>query len=289
MTPSILEAILWGKKELEKLPDPRVQAELLITHVVEKDRLYIHLHSAQRLTDAQWERFQKAVARRLRGEPLQYITGTQNFMGFDFEVTPDVLIPRQDTERLVEVVLDWTVSRHAAGELKIADLGTGSGAIAVALAKLIPSTHLYAVDISEAALRLAKKNALRLDAAGKITFLQGDLFRPLKPLQLEGSLDIIASNPPYIAFQEKNELEPVVRDHEPHLALFAPGEGLDFYRSIIPEAKTYLKRGGLLALEIGASQASSVKKIFEETAGYSNIAVFKDYAGLDRVVTAELE
>lgn len=294
--PTILEATLWGKRELEKtgITNPRSQSEMLLWHVMKKDRLYLHLNPGEELSAEIWNLFQEAVSRRAGGEPLQYITGVQNFMGFDFQVTPDVLIPRQDTERLIEVIQEWlreAVSRQpsAVSSFKIADLGTGSGAIGVTLAKLIPSAKVYALDISPKALEVARKNAENLDVADKITFLQGDLFEPLEPLNLQGQLDIVASNPPYIAFSEKEGLTVEVREHEPHLALFAPEEGLEFYKKIIPGARKFLKPGGLLAMEIGASQAEAVKKILLETGGFEKIAVYQDYNGLDRVVTAILK
>ncbi len=288
--PTILEAVLWGKKELAGtgIANPRSQSELLLGHVLKKDRLYLHLNPKEKLTPEEWKLFRNAISRRAGGEPLQYITGVQNFMGFDFRVTPDVLIPRQDTERLIEVVTKWLEQYPGKDTLKIADLGTGSGAIGITLARLNPRAHVYAVDISDKAIEMAQKNAESLGVTSQMTFLRGDLFGPLEALELKGQLDIVASNPPYIAFSEKETLATEVREHEPHLALFSPEEGMAFYRRIIPGAGPYLKKGGLLALEIGSTQAGKVRSLLE-TAGYSKIAVHQDYAGLDRVLTAEFE
>ena len=209
------------------------------------------------------------AARRERREPLQQILGTQSFCGLDFLVTPDVLCPRPDTERLVELALPYCTGR-------VLDLCTGSGCIGIALRCLGKAESVTASDISGEALKVARENALRNRA--DIIFLQSDLFS-----RIEGNFSLIVSNPPYIPKDQMDGLMPEVRDYEPRLALYGGPDGLDYYRRLIPEAFRHLEDGGRLFVEIGFDQGKSVPEFFRE-AGFSEVGTAKDYAGLDRVV-----
>lgn len=227
------------------------------------------------MDDIQQERFQQLIARRAQHIPLQYITGVQHFYGYEFKVTPDVLIPRYDTEILIEKILETKQPFK-----KVLDLCTGSGCIAITLAKELQTTSCVAVDISMEALQVANENAKNLDAS--VTFLYGDLYEPVKENQL-GNFDLIVSNPPYIPSAVCEELMEEVRVHEPRLALDGKEDGLFFYRKIITDAGAYLKNEGYLFLEIGYDQGLPVKEMLREQ-GFQEVAIHQDLAGLDRVV-----
>lgn len=222
------------------------------------------------------DNYRKLVSRRAQRIPLQHLTGTQEFMGLEFLVSPDVLIPRQDTENLVEEVLLW-LKQHAQSSCKVLDLCTGSGCIAVSLALLNEAAVVTGSDFSEAALTMAAKNAANLKAG--VQFVQGDLFENIRE-----TYDVIVSNPPYIAAKVIETLMPEVRDHEPLCALDGGSDGLDFYRRIIREAPNHLRPGGRLFFEIGYDQGRIVKSLLQE-AGFSQVVCKKDLAGLDRIVS----
>lgn len=222
------------------------------------------------------DNYRKLVSRRAQRIPLQHLTGTQEFMGLEFLVSPDVLIPRQDTENLVEEVLLW-MKQHAQSSCKVLDLCTGSGCIAVSLALLNEAAVVTGSDFSEAALTMAAKNAANLKAG--VQFVQGDLFENIRE-----TYDVIVSNPPYIAAKVIETLMPEVRDHEPLCALDGGSDGLDFYRRIIREAPNHLRPGGRLFFEIGYDQGRIVKSLLQE-AGFSQVVCKKDLAGLDRIVS----
>jgi release factor glutamine methyltransferase len=230
------------------------------------------------LDDAQRTSFHEFIARRLRGEPVAYITGRKPFWSFTLEVNPDVLIPRPDTEVVVEEALA-VFRTHPVDRPRILDIGTGSGAIALALAAEIPGAQITATDISDAALSVAKKNAGTLGLDRSITFLQGDLFAPV-----HGTFDLIVSNPPYIGAAEYETLPPGVKDFEPRQALYAGKSGLEFYEKLVYQAKKYLKEKGWLLLEIGDKQGQEVLARMEMSQFYDAISVRADYAGLSRVV-----
>lgn len=227
------------------------------------------------MDDAQQERFQQLITRRAQHIPLQYITGVQYFYGYQFKVTPDVLIPRYDTEVLIEKILETKQPFK-----KVLDLCTGSGCIAITLAKELKTDVCVAVDISMEALQVADENAKNLDA--EVTFLYGDLYQPVKENQW-GNFDLIVSNPPYIPSAVCEELMEEVRAHEPRLALDGKEDGLYFYRGIISEAGRYLKKDGYLFLEIGHDQGLLVKEMLQEQ-GFQEVVIHQDLAGLDRVV-----
>jgi release factor glutamine methyltransferase len=257
----------------------RRDAELLLAHTLHQQRTWLIAHPEAVLTQPQRDSFESLIHRRAAGEPLQYLTGTQEFFGLDFRVTPAVLIPRPETEHLVEAVLAWSESQIK--PLRLLDIGTGSGAIAIALAANQSSAEIIATDISPTALALARDNALRLGFGSRIRFLEGDLFSALD--DKEEYFDAIVSNPPYIPLADAPTMQREVVDHEPHTALFAGEKGLDIYRRLIPVARTRLRQDGLLALEIGFGQSAALTQLL---ASWSNVQFVNDYAGIPRVALA---
>ena len=251
---------------------PRLTAEVLLAHALGCERPYFYAHPEQELREVEWLHYGRYLHERMAGKPTQYITKKQEFYGRDFRVTPDVLIPRPETELLVETVLKL---RPAAGLL--IDVGTGSGAIAVTLALESPAS-VIATDLSSASLAVAHLNAAKLQAS--VRFIQADLLPAFSP----SCADVIVSNPPYISPADAPSLQPEVRDWEPHLALFADAGGLAIYQRLIPEAWRVLKPGGLLALEIGFGQANAVAAL---TATWTNVQLFSDLAGIPRVLVCE--
>jgi len=256
----------------------RRDAELLLAHILQQPRTTFLIHPNIELTRPQAEAFNTLIARRAAGEPLQYLTGTQEFFGLPFRVTPSVLIPRPETEHLVEATLHWAATQPHS--LRILDIGTGSGAIAIALAANLPQAHLTATDISAAALTIARENAVHNNLAHRIDFLHSDLLEAADSLQ---PFDAIVSNPPYIPLTDAPTLQTEVLAHEPHTALFAGHDGLQIYRRLIPAAHAALRPGGLLALEIGFGQRAALTQLLSD---WSNVTFIDDYAGIPRVALA---
>jgi release factor glutamine methyltransferase len=256
----------------------RRDAEVLLAHVLERDRAWLLAHPEAELSAALLAEFRERVTRRAAREPLQYITGGQEFFGFGLHVTPATLIPRPETEHLVEAVLAWAALRSPA-TLRVLDVGTGSGAIAIALAKKLPSAEVSACDLSTAALAVARGNAEHLGA--RVRFVASDL---LEAFAEHPHFDVIAANPPYVPQTDSATLQSEVRDFEPHLALFAGADGLDVYRRLIPQARSALRPGGLLAMELGFGQQEPLRELL---AGWSDVRFVEDYAGIARVVLAE--
>jgi release factor glutamine methyltransferase len=267
---------------LAGVESPRLDAEILLSFCLGCERLDFFKNPAAPIDEKTLILFQKLKARRLAWEPVAYITGRKAFWSVTLEVNDSVLIPRPDTEVLVEEALA-VCQRLNSAEIKILDIGTGSGAIALALACEIPQAHLTATDFSAAALATARKNAENLHLDSQIQFLQGDLFAPV-----DDFFDIIVANPPYIADEEYDKLPVGVKDYEPREALLAGVDGLDFYRKIIAAAPGYLKNNGWLLLEIGATQGRRIGDILEAS-GYRDISIRNDYAGLPRVIKARRE
>lgn len=253
-------------------PEARTDVRALLFHVCGMDFMSFLRDGELQVSDEQEEEFRTMLRRRMNYEPVQYIIGEQDFCGLHFWVQPGVLIPRPETELLAEEVF-----RQSKGK-RVLDMCTGSGCIAITVAKFGAPAFIAASDYSAEALTVAKKNAELLDA--EVTFFQGDLFETV-----EGTYDIIVSNPPYIRSSAVDELMPDVRDYEPRMALDGRSDGVLFYRRICSEAKAYLVPGGRLLFEIGHDQGETVPEILE-TEGYSSIEVKKDYAGLDRMVFA---
>jgi len=251
------------------IAEPRLTAEVLLGHAMHADRAYFYAHPEQELREVEWIHYGRYLDERLKGKPTQYITKRQEFYGREFHVTPDVLIPRPETELLVETIVKL---KPAPGTL--VDIGTGSGIIAVTLA-LELQRRLIATDLSFEACAVARANAVRLGA--DVDFLQADLLKPFA----DASIDIIVSNPPYVSFSDRPTLQREVRDYEPNLALFGGPNGLSIYKRLIPEARRVLKPGGILALEIGFNQSETVSALAADFAGHQLIP---DLAGIPRVL-----
>lgn len=268
------KALKNGAELLKKVSDvPLLESRVLLEHVLSADRLTLIKESGSELKDNDREAFMSLIFQRLSGKPIAYITGHKEFMGLDFFVNADVLIPRPDTETLVEYAI-------GTGKRKILDIGTGSGAIAVSLAKYIADSEVSAADISPDALAVAEKNA-RANKA-EINFLLLDILND----EIGGKYDMIVSNPPYIKDSVIPTLDKTVRAFEPRLALSGGEDGLKFYRKIAEKAPGALYGGGILAFEIGYDQAHAVSEIMAKS--FKNIQIIKDLAGCDRVVTGEI-
>ena len=253
---------------------PRIESEILLMHVLGTSRARLLAHPERTLTSAQVTRYGKLVDDRTSGYPLPYLTGKMEFYGLDIEVTPEVLIPRPETEALVDLALDRRPKT-------VVDVGTGSGCIAVALAAHLPETVVYGIDISPAALAVARRNAERHGVGGRVRLIAGDLLdrRP-------GPVDLIVSNPPYVSADEWASLPPSVRDHEPRLALDGGPDGLEVVRRLLSQTQGLLKPGGALLIEIGAAQGDAARKaaetVFPENG--TSIRIHPDLAGRDRIL-----
>jgi release factor glutamine methyltransferase len=263
------------------IPDGRREAETLIAHILNRPRLDLYRVDDLALAPDQQESFAGLIRRRASREPLQYILGTQEFWGLEFQVTTDTLIPRPETELLIEAVLERF--GRLTPPITLVDLCTGSGCLAVTLATLYPTSRILATDRSPAALDVARSNALRHGMTGRIEFLEGDLLEPLASMSLHHRIDVITANPPYVPTGELDRLQPEVRFHEPRLALDGGRDGLDYYRRILPGALEFLCRGGHLFLEVGVRQAIPVRDMAEQM-GWRIDQIKKDLSGIDRVV-----
>jgi release factor glutamine methyltransferase len=295
------------------VPSDTLAAELLLIHATKKDRTWLYTHPEEFLAPEIATSYFALLHRRADGEPTQHLTGKQEFWGLEFEVNADVLIPRPETEHLIEVSLDRLAVRELqagrpqllTGEgLQILDVGTGSGCIAVALAKELPGAEIFATDISAAALAVAQRNAARHSLAGRIQFLESNLllvFSPKAPHQPTPELgkhqspatihqslpfDLIVSNPPYIGHREAASLPVEVRDHEPSTALFGGEEGYELYAELILQSAQHLKSGGLIVLELGHNSLPAVQPLLD-SAHWKNVVVTNDLAGIPRVLSAE--
>lgn len=261
----------------------RFDAELLLARVLGRDRTWVFTHVHEKLETENERVFQQLVERRAGREPLQYILGKQEFWGLEFTVTRDVLIPRPETELIVETALHML--RQTARPAVI-DLCTGSACIAVSLAKELPSARIFASDISNAAVSVARENAARHEVNGRVRFLEGDLFQPFRELDLKERIDVITANPPYIKAHDLPELQPEVRDYEPEAALIAGPEGIEVHKRIIFEAPDFLKKNGALVMEMGIDQSGALIKLIDAAAVYDTPRVLKDLAAIDRVIIA---
>jgi release factor glutamine methyltransferase len=262
------------------VPSPRLNAELLLMFTLECDRAHLYAHPERKLSPDQQSRYDFALSERERGMPAQYITGHQEFWGMDFIVTPAVLIPRPETEHVIETMLERVGQRalSPAESLRIVDVGTGSGCIALALAKELPNAEIHATDISPAALEIARANAARLQLESRIRFHQTDLLRGL-----EGGFDFVVSNPPYVGESEGDQVQLEVRKHEPRNAVFAGPTGVEVIERLIPLARASLKPGGWLVVEISGTISERVRGLL---AGWNDVQVIKDLQGIPRVASA---
>lgn len=267
----------------EGIDTPRLDAEVLLCHLLKVDRIQLHIYPEREISREICHKFWHLIEKRLKRMPIQYIVNRQEFMGLDFFVEEGVLIPRGDTEILVEEVLKLSKLYWDNQLINVVDIGTGSGAITVSLAAFIDKVLIYSIDISEKALETAKKNAVINGVDAKIKFILGDKLSPLTDQEYYNKLHIIASNPPYIRSNEIDNLSQEVKLYEPRLALDGGNDGLDFYNSIALTAKDLLLEDGWLVFEIGFDQGEAVRSIMVNN-GYRNVEVRKDLAGLDRVV-----
>lgn len=266
------------KLKEEKIEEPMRKARLLLSHILRVEKEYFIIHNHEILQEKQEEEYQEIIQKLIEGEPLQYLTHRQEFMKLDFYVDENVLIPRADTEITVEEVITYC-NNQKKSNIRILDLCTGSGAIAISLKKYIPNCEVVAVDISKNVLEVAKKNE-RQNQVGKITWLQSNLFE-----KVEGIFDIIVSNPPYIKKDVIATLDKQVQK-EPILALDGGKDGLMFYREILSKAPNYLKKEGMIFLEIGYDQKEEVQNIINQTKQYKSIKCKKDLSQNDRMVMA---
>jgi release factor glutamine methyltransferase len=302
---SIRAALREGMARLRaaQVPSYTLAAELLLMHALGRDRTSLYTHPDDLLDSAAAEKYLALIARRAAGEPTQYLTGKQEFWGLEFEVTPAVLIPRPETEHVVEVALERLGSRGLKinmrtgapnPALRIADVGTGSGCLAVALAHELPHAEFFATDISAPALEIARRNAARHGVAERIHFLETNLLESvLHESQVSSHdsrlFDLIVSNPPYVARKEAAELPLEVREHEPHSALFGGPTGVEIYSQLIEQAGALLRPGGILVLELGYNAAGPVRAILDAQRGWTRINVTNDLAGIPRVLASERE
>jgi release factor glutamine methyltransferase len=262
---------------------PRTNAELLLGAFLNAKKIDLYLDSNRILTPEQIEKFNLFLQERLSGKPLQYIIGSTEFFGLEFEVNESVLIPRPETETLVETVIE---NLKDLTRPKIIDLGTGSGAIAVVLAKNLKGCSIFATDISSEALRVAKDNAEKHGVGNQIEFLCGDLFEPLGNKELQNSVDCVVSNPPYVSPEEFDNLPKEIKDHEPIVALKTDEEGISFHRRIAENSLDFLRKGGILALEVGLGQANQVADLISNQKGFEEAKIRKDLGGIERIVLA---
>jgi release factor glutamine methyltransferase len=283
------------------VPSHTLATELLLMHALGRDRTWLYTHPEAPLDVANAEKYLALIARRAAGEPTQYLTGKQEFWGLEFEVTPAVLIPRPETEHVMEVALarlgplgfkihlDTGIPRE---KLRVADVGTGSGCLAVALAWELPHAEVFATDISAPALEVARRNAARHNVADRVHFLRTNLLDALGDESPTGvgklpGFDLIVSNPPYVGRDDASQLQREVRDYEPHEALFGGSTGVEMYARLIEEASSLLRPGGVLVLELGYNSAEHVRAIFDGQNCWTNVAFTNDLAGIPRVAAAD--
>ena len=277
---NIRSALLLGIEKLstEPIGPPRMAAEALLIHAVGRDRAFLHAHPEYELTQKEAREFHAAIAKRARGIPLQYITGHQEFWGLDFIVTPAVLIPRPETEHLLESALQL-IRESGIERPRIIDVGTGSGCIILSVAHDVKDAELHAVDISNPALQVARENAERLRLSDRVTFHEGDLLSSF--LGAPGYFDFVLSNPPYVGRSEADKVQREVREHEPEVAVFGGERGLDIYERLIPQAHQVLKPGGYLMLEIGYSIEEPVRHLLE---AWKEVRAVPVLHGIPRVI-----
>ncbi|MBI4161042.1 MAG: peptide chain release factor N(5)-glutamine methyltransferase [Acidobacteria bacterium] len=260
----------------------RIEAEVLAGHVLGRSRAWLLTHPEGPVSGRDRGRFRRLTGRRARGVPLQYLTGRQEFWSLEFLVNRHTLIPRPESELLVEEAL----RRVPRAPSLLVDIGTGCGNLAVALASELPRSRVFAVDRSAAALAVARRNARAHGVSRRIRFLRGSLYRPLEGLGLEGRADAVVSNPPYVSARDFKGLMREVREHEPRMALVAGPTGLEFYPPLVAGAERLLRGGGVLILEIGAGESRAVGKILAASSGFDAVEFRRDGAGIQRVAVA---
>ena len=284
----VVDLLNWTTRYFEQhgIPNPRLDAEVLLGHLLEKSRLQLYLHFEMPVFQEHLTPYRELIKKRIERTPVSYLTNRKEFMSLDFYVDERVLIPRPETEQLVETIL----TENTADFKRLLELGTGSGVIATSLSVQRPEWEIVATDISEPALAVAEKNAETHACTSQIKFLSGDLFDPIKAMDPIGDIrfDWIVSNPPYVKKTEWDTLCPDVRDYEPEIALFAGDDGLAVIRRLIAEAPEYLAPNGKLILEIGDTQADTVRPLIETEPAYYTYKLLKDYAEKERIVLASV-
>jgi release factor glutamine methyltransferase len=280
---TILQVLQWAHTYFKNrgIESPRAAAEILLAHALGTDRIHLYMHHDQPLDQAELARFKTFIQRRLRREPVAYIVGHKGFWSLDLSVTPAVLIPRPETERLVEAALAWLANRGSGATVDVMDLGTGSGAIVAAIASEARAHRFFASDISSEAIAIARGNAEAAGVAGNVRFFVGDWLSAVRPGPI---FDLILSNPPYVASGTWSDLQPEIVHYEPRLALDGDEDGLRSYRAIVGAAHRYLKPGGALMMEIGYAQREAVQILAEQSGAYDTYTCIQDYSGHDRVV-----
>ena len=263
------------------VPSPRLNAELLLMFVLGRERAFLYAHPERELTADEQSQYDDVIHERARGCPTQYITGHQEFWGLDLLVSPAVLIPRPETEHVIETVLELVKERKFDGEgrLRLLDVGTGSGCIALALASELPLAEIHGCDISDDALEIARINAARLALGGKVLFRKSDLLS----VYAGEKFDFVISNPPYVGEADADKVQRQVREFEPRIAVFSGHEGLDIYRRLIPQAQAALRPGGWFVAEIGFSEEARIRELIM---GWAEIQVTPDLQGIPRVIAA---
>ena len=271
----------------KQIENPRLTAEVLLAHQLNIDRVSLYINFDQPLNESEISGYRSLIKRRLQREPLQYITGAQEFWSLDFIVNPQVLIPRPESELLVELAINQLKPPNAFENHppKILDLGTGCGALAISLAKEVQEAKIWATDISSGALKLANLNAKKHGVADRIKFKHGDLWNPL--INQDITFDIIISNPPYIACEEYNDLPPEVRDYEPRSALDGKEGGMYYIEKILKGGLHFLNTGGLILLEMAPDQTNEALSLIGQINGYGESSRIKDYSHRYRVVMAQ--
>ena len=282
---TIDQAIQEGAERLlnRQVDEHRRTAALVLCHLLGLDRAQLFIRSKEQLNESTYREYVSLIERRASGEPLQYITRHQEFYGLDFVVTPDVLIPRPETELLVERIIALAAESHSATPL-IVDIGTGSGCIAIAVATHLPSARVIAIDVSAASLVVARKNAELHNVQGQIEFIEGDLFAPVSNRGLEAAIDFVASNPPYVAESNIETLQREVRDWEPPSALFGGKAGLGFYDRLLDQSRRFVGAGGYLVCEIGNGQLDAISHKIDPEA-WDLVDVTADLQGIPRTLT----
>jgi len=276
--------------EHENVPSARLAAELLLMHTLGQDRAWLYGHTEKKLDTLAMEQYFLLIAQRASGIPTQQLTGRQEFWGLDFEVTPDVLIPRPETEHVIEVALERlgtgpdAIRTRRKEALRVADVGTGSGCIAISLAKEFQSARIFATDISPRALEVARRNATRHGIASRIRFVECNLLDAFE--RRPPQFDLIVSNPPYIGRQEAASLPREVREHEPDIALFGGETGVEIYAPLVTQAGALLKPGGVVVLELGHDAAEHVRSLMGAPE-WTNVGITSDLRGIPRVASAE--
>jgi release factor glutamine methyltransferase len=288
--PDVRATLARGVARLEaaRVPSAPFAAELLLLHLLGCDRAWLYAHPGETINENDLAEYDSLLGRRAAGVPVQYLTGKQEFWGLEFEINPSVLIPRPETEHLIEVALE-RMGRRRNDPLLIADVGTGSGCVAIALAREFPAAEIVATDISAAALEVAGRNAVRHGVQSRVELVLANLLTPyMTPKSASaGHFDLIVSNPPYVGRSEEPHLQREVVEHEPHQALFAGEHGLDVYPQLIAQAAVLLKPGGLLALELGHGQSERVRAMMAADSCWTVVGVSNDLAGIPRVLAAE--